>query len=337
MNIPAYTEALERSLGQIVARARGELDLLKSQAEAAVAIANAKVAEAQARCDGIEARIAQRLELIKDGADGLNGRDGIDGLPGERGADGLPGERGPKGERGPVGIDDVLSEVEDDGKTLVLKFVSGDIADVHEIPLPVGPQGPQGPQGERGADGLNGERGADGAPGADGKLPLVKEWQERVYYEGEIATYQGATWQASVDTGKAPGAGDWVCIAERGTDGRDAPVMIVRETWSADADYQALNVVALNGATFVAKIDNPGPCPGEGWQLMSAQGKRGQSGERGEKGERGERGERGIPGASMAALELDETGLLTVHLTDGTSQHCDFAPLAERIIRLARH
>jgi hypothetical protein len=49
-------------------------------------------------------------------------------------------------------------------------------------------------------------------------------------------------------------------------------------TYDAEKTYQALDVVALNSSWFVAKRDNPGPCPGDGWQA-------GPSGRRGPRGE----------------------------------------------------
>ena len=53
---------------------------------------------------------------------------------------------------------------------------------------------------------------------------------------------------------------------------------------------KALDIVALNGGSFIAKKDNPGPCPGAGWQLIASQGKR---------GDKGERGLQGIPGVPV--------------------------------------
>jgi hypothetical protein len=38
----------------------------------------------------------------------------------------------------------------------------------------------------------------------------------------------------------------------------------VRGTFIADAKYEQLDVVMLNGSSFIARADNPGECPGEG-------------------------------------------------------------------------
>ena len=75
-----------------------------------------------------------------------------------------------------------------------------------------------------------------------------------------------------------PGQQDCGADGENGNDGRS---FNIRGTWSEAEIYQALDVVALNGASFVARCDNPETCPGEGWQLIAAQGKRGNPGERG--------------------------------------------------------
>jgi hypothetical protein len=78
--------------------------------------------------------------------------------------------------------------------------------------------------------------------------------------------------------------------AARPADGRDGRSLIVRDTYDANTRYHALDVVALDGASFVARRDSPGPCPGDGWQLIARQGPRGRPGERGERGERGQDG-----------------------------------------------
>jgi hypothetical protein len=58
-------------------------------------------------------------------------------------------------------------------------------------------------------------------------------------------------------------------------------------TYNGSVRYRALDVVATGGASFVAKQDDPGPCPGDGWQLIAAQGKRGAPGADGRDGKNG--------------------------------------------------
>src|SRR5262249_61805526 len=58
----------------------------------------------------------------------------------------------------------------------------------------------------------------------------------------------------------------------------------IRGTFDPKANYSSSDVVACNGASFIARRDNPGVCPGAGWQMIAAQGKRGIAGEKGEPG-----------------------------------------------------
>jgi hypothetical protein len=101
----------------------------------------------------------------------------------------------------------------------------------------------------------------------------------------------------------------------------------VRGTFAADQDYQALDIVALNGAAFAARRDAPGPCPGDGWQMVAAQGKRGQIGERGALGPKGD------PGPAVVAMEVDDEGLLTLVNADGSTVTCDLYPLLSKLGR----
>ena len=205
-NTRHYTDALERALGLIVARSQADLNLVRDRAEAIMAQASAKVAEADMRMMALEHDLADRLRMLRDGVDGK------DGAPGERGEPGIPGEPGPQG------------------------------------------------------------------------LP-----------------------------------------GEAGNDGRS---FNIRGTWSEAEIYQALDVVALNGASFVARCDNPETCPGEGWQLIASQGKRGNPGERGAAG----KGERGMPGVSAMAMDVDDQGLLTLTNADGSTVTCDLYPLLRKLI-----
>jgi hypothetical protein len=61
-----------------------------------------------------------------------------------------------------------------------------------------------------------------GPAGPAGKLPIAKEWQrEKVYYEGQVVTYDGATYQALHDTGEPPDSeAHWICLAAPGRDAK---------------------------------------------------------------------------------------------------------------------
>jgi hypothetical protein len=144
------------------------------------------------------------------------------------------------------------------------------------------------------ADGLPGEPGPRGEPGAPGKIERLYGYvEDAVHYRGDIVTHRGSTYQAQSDTAREPPHEDWICVARAGVDGkdgRDGCSPNVRGTFKAGESYQALDIVALNGGSFVARRDDPGDCPGEGWQLTSTPGKRGHPGPRGERGPAGPAG-----------------------------------------------
>jgi hypothetical protein len=73
-------------------------------------------------------------------------------------------------------------------------------------------------------------------------------------------------------------------------------------TYSAHAKYKKLDVVACDGAAFIAKSDGAGICPGDDWQLISRQGRQGRPGP---KGPRGDKGDRGEPGATIRSWQVD--------------------------------
>src|SRR6516225_6155799 len=162
----------------------------------------------------------------------------------------------------------------------------------------MGPPGPSGPRGER---------------GPQGTLPKVKLWApETVYYEGDVVSYDGGTFQAKRDTGQPPSHADWICLAAAGLDGNS---IAVRGTFDETADYRRLDVVARNGGSFVARKDAPGLCPGSGWQLLTSPGKRGVAGE---KGERGPQGSPGLSGVTIRDWKIDRARYVaTPVMSDG--------------------
>jgi hypothetical protein len=147
----------------------------------------------------------------------------------------------------------------------------------------------------------------------------VKAWRPGVAYAADVVCHDGATWQALRDTGQSPPHEDWICLARAGHDARmPEPV----GTFEAGRKYKALDIVAMNGGSFIARRDSPGDCPGDGWQLMARQGKPGIAGPRGEKGEpgaQGDRGERGAGAPRIASWKVDrEKYAVTPIMSDGT-------------------
>jgi hypothetical protein len=162
-------------------------------------------------------------------------------------------------------------------------------------------------------------RGPAGPVGPAGKLPVAKEWlREKVYYEGEVVTYDGATYQALHDTGEPPGnEAHWICLA---APGRDAKSFRHRGTFKDEAEYASRDIVALNGGSLLALHDKPGVCPGPGWQLLCAQGKRGATGEPGPRGPTGVVGPPGKEAATIVCWDIDRAAYtITPVMSDGTS------------------
>ncbi len=328
-SLRSFTDAAADAVARAIAAVHRE-----AKREEAVRDAEyrARLAELDARIlavTDLERRVADKLASLKDGEPGRDGKDGTNGKDGQNGADGRDGTS--------VSVADceaLIAETAErilagwdrpqDGKSVTVEELAPLVEEsvqraVSAIPVPK-----DGKDGLDGRDGKDGERGEEGPTG---KLPEVDAWSDGVHYEGAVVSHEGRLFQAQRDTGKEPGHDDWTCIVERGRDGTDGRSFNIRGTWAEDGEYSALDVVALNGASFAARRDAPGPCPGEGWQIIAMQGKQGKPGERGMQG----KGERGIPGQPVVAAHVDEQGLLTLTNGDGSSVDCDLYPLLARL------
>jgi hypothetical protein len=267
----------------------------------------------------------------KDGADGKDGRDGIDGVdgaPGRDGVDGAPGRDGADGAPGRDGLDGAAGRDGIDGKDVDPAEVQAMVAKaVSEIEIPA-PR--DGIDGKDGRDGIDGKDGRDGIDGKDGLLPLIRAWDDRVHYAGECVTRNGATWQAQRDTGREPPHEDWLCIAAAGRDGRS---FTFRGTYEPSETYAALDVVALDGGSFVALSDAPEDAPGSGpnWKLLVQRGKPGQKGEKGDRGDIGPKGRDGLPGPALIAADVSDEGVLTLTCDDGRTVTADFYDVLRRL------
>jgi hypothetical protein len=147
-----------------------------------------------------------------------------------------------------------------------------------------------------------------------------------VHYAGNTVRHRGSTWQALRDTAQEPGHPDWTCIAQAGATPR------IRGTWSADASYRAFDLVARDGGSYIARKDDPGTCPGEGWQAIALPGKRGHEGARGERGEKGDRGPPGPPASSVIRWVVDRASYSVVPImSDGAEgPRLELRPLFEQ-------
>lgn len=329
--ISRYTEALERALARVIADAQKDILQVRTEAQLVIAELRAQNADLQNQIrEMVSARLAQVKDGTpgRDGTDGIDGKDGKDGAPGRDGIDGkdgAPGRDGLPGRDGVDGVDGQPGKAGAPGKDGVDGTPGRDglpgrdgvdgVDGKRGLPGEPGRPGKDGSDGTPGKDGLPGKDGAPGQPGKDGapgKLPKVKAWAPGVHYEGDVATFKGSLYQATKDTAQEPDVGDWVLLARAGVDGRTPQI---RGTFEPGTLYSALDVVACNGGSFVAKHDDPGVCPGPGWQLLAGQGKR---------GEKGLPGDRGLPGKDgetlhLAGWEIDADNFRAVPVfADGT-------------------
>jgi hypothetical protein len=155
-------------------------------------------------------------------------------------------------------------------------------------------------------------RGAQPPPPA--QFPSVKAWQEDLdYHEGDIVAFAGGCYQATKDTARAPGAKDWVCLARSGDS------LTPRGAYDDHADYRCLDVIMVDGSSFVALKDHPGPCPGADWQLLASRGSRGDRGLQGKRGLPGPKGDAGASGATIRDWKIErERYVATSIMSDGS-------------------
>ena len=140
------------------------------------------------------------------------------------------------------------------------------------------------------------------------RLPLVKAWEpDAVHYTGDVVVHDGSVYQARKDTGKEPGHQDWILLARAGRDGCDGLTPNICGVFDARETYARLDIVQCDGASFVACHDNPGACPGDGWQILSKPGRRGPAGEIGPRGEKGNKGERGEAAPTIVSWAVDRS------------------------------
>jgi hypothetical protein len=306
-------DALRDALGQVISDQRREWrrerELIEAQSRETISQLRADVIELRT---ALRDEVVARLAAVRDGADGQDGAEGPPGPPGLAGEAGPPGEKGeigPQGERGLDGLPGPKGDVGEPGRP----------GERGEVGLP-GERGADGAPGERGMDGAPGERGLEGPPGPPGTPPIVRRWEPRIYDAGAWVVRDGAIFQAQEQTGKEWHQADWLCVVEKPADGRSFEIC---DTYDPNIAYRALSVVTLNNSWFIAKVDNPGPCPGEDWKSGPV-GKRGKDGIPGQRGERGLPGE---PGVSQVGWKVDPRAYAIIPvMSDGS----EGAPLVLR-------
>lgn len=348
-------EAFADACGRVLADHRREVEADRRvtiaehkafQAEAAATIATLK-----AEVQELQRSVREMASSLKDGEPGSNGPQGDPGAQGDQGPAGDPGPQGdpgPEGEPGPAGdhgADGEPGEKGDPGK----EGPSGRQGDPgpqgepgrdgepgprgeHGFGGDPGKEGPAGPQGEPGPPGAIGEKGEHGATGPMGSLDGVRTWFHDIpiFDGGELAFHNGSTWQATKQTAAEPTfiSNDWRLIAAAGNDGRDgidAREGEVTGLFDPAKTYKKFDIASLDGGEFRACRDDPGDCPGPGWRMSAARGKRGPP------GKDGDRGPQGPAGATITRLSM-EAGTLIIDSSDGHSIALDMEPGIRSII-----
>jgi hypothetical protein len=70
-----------------------------------------------------------------------------------------------------------------------------------------------------------------------------------------MVSHKGSLFQARKDTAQAPGGPDWICVAMHGV---DAITPSLRGTFDTHECYTQLDVVEFEGASYIARRDDPG-------------------------------------------------------------------------------
>jgi hypothetical protein len=106
---------------------------------------------------------------------------------------------------------------------------------------------------------------------------------------------------------------------------------MIRGTYNERADYHALDLVAFNGGSFLARKDRPGECPGPDWQLIASPGKKGEKGLPGDRGPKGEPGVPGAAGVRLVGWRSDDANFRAVaKLSDGSELPLDLRQMFQR-------
>jgi hypothetical protein len=107
----------------------------------------------------------------------------------------------------------------------------------------------------------------------------------------------------------------------------------VRGVYRVGERYQALDIVSKNGGSFIARCDDPGECPGDGWANLTMPGKRGAEGPVGPKGDKGDQGAKGDAAPTILEWVIDCDNYRAIPLmSDGSpASALELRPLFERL------
>ena len=110
---------------------------------------------------------------------------------------------------------------------------------------------------------------------------------------------------------------------EPGPPGPEGRTGEARGLYDPGENYGKLDRVAFDGSEWIARYDDPGPLPGDGWMLAARAGSKGKAGPA---GPRGEKGETGIGVADIAVRDFS----VILELTDGRTHRIDLRGMFER-------
>jgi integrin beta 3 len=181
-----------------------------------------------------------------------------------------------------------------DGKTVLLKWISGDVEEVHELAFAVhdgvdGKDGAPGPQGEPGRDGKDGRDGQPGIPGRDGKDGLNGKdgvpGRDGVGYDDlDVKLEDGGRWR--IERYLKDGA----LVKEFRL---KLATPIYRGVWEEKVWDQG-DIVFWGGSMFCALSDTKSkPDVSKDWALCVRRGRDGKNGKDGDRGPQGAKGEKG--------------------------------------------
>jgi Collagen triple helix repeat (20 copies) len=247
------------------------------------------------------------------GAVGPQGPAGATGLPGTAGTQ---GPQGPVGPQGPAvanytgnyvsttnyGLHDAVSF----GGSTYVSLVGGNVGNTPSLNpaqwAVLAAQGPAGPVGATGPAGVAGVAGATGGIGPAGPAGPPASFQGTwlagtSYAVGSVVGFGGSSYAAlTANVGREPDLSPtfWAVLAQAGTPGAagapgvqgpaGAPGAVgvtYRGTWVAATAYHANDVVAFNGATYLASTTSLGSQPDVSppqWAVLAVNGVLGATG-----------------------------------------------------------
>jgi len=109
----------------------------------------------------------------------------------------------------------------------------------------------------------------------DVEMRMAKTDARMAKLDEQIAALAGQAWK--------PGPkGDPGEPGPKGDAGAPAKAWAHRGVYDASRAYEHLDVVVRDGGSFLALIDRPGDCPGDGWAMIAGRGKKGEKAEKAE-------------------------------------------------------